>query len=337
MSSVSSISHFTRRILISQFINFYTRTNLINAVNTINKTNTIKANNELTFPEYFKVVELSQIRGYASKKKKKRAPFVPANALPFLDAVSVIKAMEVGWPNHTYEVHVKLGFEKGVQNVRGSVSFPKSMSQTAHFLVFTRGAKVQEALDAGATVVGGEEIVAEIQQGTFKFGEVDRCLATPDMLPAVSKIARILGPKQLMPTLKKGTVTDDIKGAIREMAGKFEFKNDKAGIIHAGIGKLSWTVSELRENIRVLLNEINEQGKAHLSKSKSKPKSIINEVCLNATRAPGIYILDYKDIMSGEKLKFMELNYQDLSLYKLDDLDQNNMNNINIDKSMGIN
>ncbi|CAG8536517.1 5803_t:CDS:2 [Dentiscutata erythropus] len=151
--------------------------------------------------------ELSQIRGYASKKKKKRAPFVPANALPFLDAVSVIKAMEVGWPNHTYEVHVKLGFEKGVQNVRGSVSFPKSMSTTAHFL---------------------------IQQGTFKFGEIDRCLATPDMLPAVSKIARILGPKQLMPTLKKGTVTDDIKGAIREMAGKFEFKNDKAGIIHAG-------------------------------------------------------------------------------------------------------
>ncbi|CAG8435139.1 2351_t:CDS:2 [Diversispora eburnea] len=222
--------------------------------------------------------ELSQIRGYASKKKKKRAPFVPANALPFLDAVSVIKAMEVGWPNHTYEVHVKLGFEKGVQNVR-----------------------VQEALDAGATVVGGEEIVAEIQQGTFKFGEIDRCLATPDMLPAVSKIARILGPKQLMPTLKKGTVTDDIKGAIREMAGKFEFKNDKAGIIHA-------------ENIRVLLNEIDEQGKAHLSKSKSRPKSIISEVCLNATRAPGIYILDYKDIMSGEKLKFMELNYQDLSL-----------------------
>ncbi|CAG8703784.1 15010_t:CDS:2, partial [Acaulospora colombiana] len=96
-----------------------------------------------------------------------------------------------------------------------------------------KGPKVQEALAAGAQIVGGEEIVTDILEGTFKFGEIDRCISTTDMLPSVLKIAKILGPRQLMPTIKKGTVTDDIAGTIKEMTGKFEFRNDRSGIIHA--------------------------------------------------------------------------------------------------------
>ncbi|RIB12911.1 ribosomal protein L1-like protein [Gigaspora rosea] len=250
--------------------------------------------NSFYFPENVKVV-LPQIREYARRRRRHAAKVIPDNSLPFTDAVSLIKAVEVGKPNSTWELHVELKFEKGAPPIRGSIFLPRPMSKTNKFLVFAKGAKAQEALEAGAHTVGGDELIAEIANGTFKFEDINKCLATPDIFPEVSKIARILGPKHLMPMAKRGTVTNDIASVIKDLTGKQEIKSDKAGV-------LFWPITDLRDNIKTILQEINKLGKSHSTKLSNK--DIITNVALSSTRGPGIYLLDYKILFekANEKL-----------------------------------
>lgn len=140
---------------------------------------------------------LQQAAGYASKKTVKENP----NALDLHEAIRILKAVEVGRPQHQIEMHVQCKIEKSTPPIRGSISLPRGVKQEAAILVFAEGKKAEEARSAGAAYVGGQELIEQVKNGDIKF---DKCLATPDMLPAVAKIARVLGPKGLMPTLKKG-------------------------------------------------------------------------------------------------------------------------------------
>jgi large subunit ribosomal protein L1 len=145
------------------------------------------------------VNRLQQAAGYASKKTVKENP----NALDLHEAIRILKAVEVGRPQHQFEMHVQCKIEKSTPPIRGSISLPRGVKQEASILVFAEGKKAEEARSAGAAYVGGQELIEQVKNGDIKF---DKCLATPDMLPAVAKIARVLGPKGLMPTLKKGKV-----------------------------------------------------------------------------------------------------------------------------------
>ncbi|CAG8639623.1 10924_t:CDS:2 [Cetraspora pellucida] len=251
------------------------------------------------------IKDAPQIREYARRRRRHAAKAIPDNSLPFTDAVSLIKAVEVGKPNSTWELHVELKLGKSAPPIRGSIFLPRSMSKTNKFLVFAKfygkGEKAQEALEAGAHTVGGDELITEIANGTFKFEGINKCLATPDIFPAVSKIARILGPKHLMPMAKRGTVTNDIANTIKDLTGKQEIKSDKSGVVHLGIGKLAWPITDLRDNIKAVLQEIDKLGKSHYTKAQDR--DIIKNVALSSTRGSGIYLLDYKILIERTKEK----------------------------------
>jgi large subunit ribosomal protein L1 len=142
---------------------------------------------------------LTQVRTYASKKSLKIRE--NPDAVELSQAINVLKAFEVGNPSHQIEAHIQCKIEKSTPLIRGSIVLPKSIKQEATILVFATGKKAEEAKAAGAHFVGGEELIEKVQAGELKF---DKCIATPQMFPSVTKIARILGPKGLMPTVKKG-------------------------------------------------------------------------------------------------------------------------------------
>jgi large subunit ribosomal protein L1 len=171
-----------------------------------------------------------QLRFYATKKKSLARD--NPDAIDLTQAVNILKAFEVGNPSHQIEAHVQCKIEKSTPLIRGSLVLPKSIKQEATILVFATGKKAEEAKAAGAHFVGGEELIERVQAGELKF---DKCIATPQMFPQVTKIARILGPKGLMPTVKKGTVTDDISNTIRTSKSSFDFKADKHGVLHTGM------------------------------------------------------------------------------------------------------
>lgn len=220
---------------------------------------------------------LQQAAGYASKKVVKENP----NALDLHEAIRVLKAVEVGRPQHQLEMHVQCKIEKSTPPIRGSIILPRGVKQEASILVFAEGKKAEEARAAGATYVGGQELVEQVKNGELKF---DKCISTPDMLPSVAKIARILGPKGLMPTLKKGeekmasgedkerrcsnlicmrlsgTVTEDISNTVQMSKGSFDFKGDKNGVLHTGFARVSFTPEEIEGERR----EYNERcGHCH--------------------------------------------------------------------------
>ncbi|CAG8507436.1 9260_t:CDS:2 [Ambispora leptoticha] len=198
--------------------------------------------------------------------------------------MAVIRALEVGKHNvHSYELHIKCKLDKGAIPIRGSVLLPTPLSKSTSILVFASGPLMNEVKNAGASLVGGEELIDDIAKGHQKLDKFDKAFSTVDIYPSVKSIARTLGPKGLMPMEKRGTVTNDIVKAVREAIGKFEFKADKQGVIHTGIGKLSMTETQLQGNILALLQEIRDIYK--LSNQKGKT---IEEVVLNSTRGPGI-------------------------------------------------
>lgn len=147
-----------------------------------------------------------QVRNYATKRKT--ASRENPDAIDLKQAVNILKAFEVGNPSHQIEAHVQCKIEKSTPLIRGSIVLPKSIKQEATILVFATGKKAEEAKAAGAHFVGGEEMIEKVQSGELKF---DKCIATPQMFPSVTKIARILGPKGLMPTVKKGICLQSIK------------------------------------------------------------------------------------------------------------------------------
>ena len=186
--------------------------------------------------------------------------------------------------NETVEVAFKLGIDTrhADQQIRGAVVLPNGTGKTRSVLVFAKGDKAKEAELAGADFVGAEDMIAKIEQGWFDFEVV---VATPDMMGLVGKLGRVLGPKGLMPNPKTGTVTPDVARAIKEIkAGKIEYRAEKAGIVHAPIGKASFTAEQLLENYRVLGETL----------TKAKPAAAkgqyMRSITVTSTMGPGVRI-----------------------------------------------
>jgi len=198
-----------------------------------------------------------------------------------LEAIELVKKAATAKFDETVEAAVRLGVDprKQDQAVRGVVVLPHGTGKTQRVLVFAKGDKLKEAEAAGADYVGDQELITKIQQGWFEF---DVCVATPDMMSEVGKLGRILGGKGLMPNPKAGTVTNDVAKAIAEIkAGKIEYRLDKAGQIHAPIGKASFDSQKLDENLKALIDAL----------SRAKPASskgiYLKNISISSTMGPG--------------------------------------------------
>jgi large subunit ribosomal protein L1 len=214
----------------------------------------------------------------ARKKVNREAKYSLEEALDLLKQTAQAKFDE------TVEVALRLGVDPKYpdQQVRGSVVLPHGTGKSIRVLVFAKGEKEKEAQEAGADFVGGEEIVAKIQGGWLDF---DKAVATPDMMGAVGKIGKILGPRGLMPNPKVGTVTFDVARAVRDLkGGKVEFKVDKTGTLHAGIGKVSFGKDKIRENFLTFFEAI---MKAKPSAAKG---TYIRTLALSTTMGVGIRV-----------------------------------------------
>jgi large subunit ribosomal protein L1 len=200
------------------------------------------------------------------------------------EAVALVKKASFAKFDESVDISVNLGVDprKSDQMVRGSVSLPHGTGKTARVLVFAKGAKEKEARDAGADYVGGDDLVEKIKEGWLEF---DKAVATPDMMGTVGKIGKILGPRGLMPNPKTGTVTMDVAKAIKDLkAGKVDFKVEKAGIVHALVGRVSFTEEALIENTKAVVESIN---KAKPSTSKGK---YLKRFTISSTMGPGIRV-----------------------------------------------
>jgi large subunit ribosomal protein L1 len=198
------------------------------------------------------------------------------------EAVKTIKERAKAKFDETIEVSMNLGIDPrhADQNVRGVVMLPHGTGKSLRVAVFARGDKAKQALDAGADLVGAEDLAEKVQAGQMDF---DRCIATPDMMAVVGRLGKVLGPRGLMPNPKLGTVTADVAEAVRAAkGGQVEFRAEKAGIIHAGVGKASFTEQALIENVKAFVGAI----------SRAKPSgakgTYIRKVSLSSTMGPGM-------------------------------------------------
>ncbi len=203
---------------------------------------------------------------------------------PINEAVKLIKERATAKFDETIEVAMNLGVDPrhADQMVRGVVNLPNGSGRTMRVGVFARGAKADEAKAAGADVVGAEDLVEKVQGGAIDF---DRCIATPDMMPLVGRLGKVLGPRGMMPNPKVGTVTMDITNAVKgAKGGSVEFRVEKAGIVHAGIGKASFSEEKLVENIKALVDAV---AKAKPAGSKG---TYIQRVAVSTSQGPGVKV-----------------------------------------------
>jgi large subunit ribosomal protein L1 len=212
------------------------------------------------------------------------AAFDRHKVLPLTQAIDLVKQNAKAKFDETIEISMNLGIDPrhADQMVRGLISLPNGTGKTVRVGVFARGAKAEEALAAGADVVGAEDLAEKIQGGEIAF---DRCIASPDMMGVVGRLGKILGPRGLMPNPRLGTVTQDLKGAISAAkAGQVEFRAEKAGIVHAGIGKASFPAEKLLENARAFADAI----------IKAKPAgakgTYVQKAALSSTMGPGVRV-----------------------------------------------
>jgi large subunit ribosomal protein L1 len=220
-----------------------------------------------------------------AKRIKKNREGIDALKLYALDeALGLVKARANTKFDETIEISMNLGVDPrhADQMVRGVCQLPNGSGRTFRVAVFARGAKADEAKAAGAEVVGAEELVEQVASGTIDF---DRCIATPDMMPLVGRLGKVLGPRGLMPNPKVGTVTMDITAAVAaSKGGAVEFRVEKAGIIHAGIGKASFDTSKLAENIKAFADAV----------VKAKPQgakgTYVRRIAISSTMGPGLKI-----------------------------------------------
>jgi len=199
------------------------------------------------------------------------------------DAVPLVKKIKFAKFDETVELHMRLGVDPkhADQMVRGTVVLPNGLGKSKKVLVIASGDKLKEALDAGADLVGGDDMVNKIQ--TENWTDFDAVIATPDMMRGVGKLGKVLGPRGLMPNPKTGTVTTDVANAVREVkAGKVEFRVDKTGVIHVPFGKISFDSLKLVENANTLLNAV---IKAKPSAAKGK---YVKSVTVCSTMGPGV-------------------------------------------------
>ncbi|QIB32385.1 50S ribosomal protein L1 [Ancylobacter pratisalsi] len=200
------------------------------------------------------------------------------------EALTLLKEKATAKFDETVEVALNLGVDPrhADQMVRGVCQLPNGSGRTVRVAVFARGAKADEALAAGADVVGAEDLLATVQGGTIEF---DRCIATPDMMPLVGRLGKVLGPRGLMPNPKVGTVTMDVKGAVEAAkGGAVEFRVEKAGIIHAGIGKVSFPADKLAENIRAFADAVVR------AKPTGAKGTYVQRIAVSSTMGPGLKI-----------------------------------------------
>ena len=216
------------------------------------------------------------------RTKAQRAKVEPEKVYPFEEACTLVCSTASAKFDETVEIVLKLGVDarKAEQNVRGSVPLPHGLGKQVRLVVFAKGEKAQEALDAGADMVGAEDLVEKIKGGFMDF---DSVVAAPDMMVQVGKIGKILGPRGLMPSPKVGTVTFDIKEAVRSIkAGRAEFRVDKAGLVHAPVGKASFGGAKIVENVTSLVQSI---ARAKPSSSKGV---YLKAGYMSLTMGPGV-------------------------------------------------
>ncbi|MBU5615168.1 50S ribosomal protein L1 [Geomonas azotofigens] len=223
------------------------------------------------------------------KLKEARAKVDRTKTYPLTDGLELVKSAAYAKFDETVDLVVKLGVDPrhADQMVRGAVVLPNGLGKDVRVLVFAKGEKEKEAREAGADYVGADDLVAKIQEGWFEF---DTAIATPDMMGVVGKIGKLLGPRGLMPNPKVGTVTFDLARAIKESkSGKVEFRVEKAGIVHAPVGKVSFTAETLRQNVVALVEALQK------AKPAAAKGTYMKKVAVSSTMGPGVTI-DLADI-----------------------------------------
>jgi large subunit ribosomal protein L1 len=200
------------------------------------------------------------------------------------EAIATVKSLSKAKFDETVEISMNLGIDPrhADQMVRSVVSLPHGTGKTVRVGVFARGPKAEEATAAGADVVGADDLAALVQEGKIEF---DRCIATPDMMGLVGRLGKILGPRGLMPNPKLGSVTMDVKGAVAAAkAGQVEFRAEKAGIVHAGIGKVSFDAEQLVENARAFVEAIQR------AKPTGAKGTYVKKVAVSSSMGPGLKV-----------------------------------------------
>ena len=213
-----------------------------------------------------------------------REAFAGKDNVTVEEAVNLVKTNATAKFDETVEIAVCLGVDPrhADQMVRGVVGLPNGTGKSVRVAVFARGPKAEEAQAAGADVVGAEDLMESIQGGNLDF---DRCIATPDMMPIVGRLGKILGPRNLMPNPKVGTVTMDVKAAVEAAkGGEVQFKVEKAGVVHAGVGKASFGEDKLVENVRAFM------GAVLKAKPAGAKGAYVKKVALSSTMGPGVSI-----------------------------------------------
>jgi len=222
--------------------------------------------------------------GMGKRLGKAREDIDPTTHYGVDDAIKMIKTKASAKFDETVELSLNLGVDPrhSDQMVRGVVQLPNGTGKSVRVGVFAKGDKAEEATAAGADVVGAEDLAEQIQKGVIDF---DRCIATPDMMPVVGRLGKILGPRGLMPNPKLGTVTPDVTAAVQAAkGGQVEYRVEKAGIIHAGVGKASFSEDALKENVKTLIGAV----------LQAKPSGVkgqyLKRVALSSTMGPGIRV-----------------------------------------------
>jgi len=221
---------------------------------------------------------------YGKRTRAAREAFAGKENVSVEEAISLVKTSAVAKFDETVEISLCLGVDPrhADQMVRGTVSLPNGTGKTVRVAVFARGPKAEEAQAAGADIVGAEDLMEIVQSGKIEF---DRCIATPDMMPIVGRLGKVLGPRNLMPNPKIGTVTMDVKAAVTAAkGGQVQFKAEKAGVVHAGIGKASFTEGKLVENLRAFVDAVQ---KARPAGAKG---TYMKKIAISSTMGPGVTI-----------------------------------------------
>jgi large subunit ribosomal protein L1 len=220
----------------------------------------------------------------AKRVAKSREGVDPNKAYALSEAIKLLKDHSTVKFDETIEVAMNLGVDPrhADQMVRGVVNLPNGTGRTVRVAVFARNEKADEARAAGADIVGAEDLVEIVQKGEINF---DRCIATPDMMPLVGRLGKVLGPRGMMPNPKVGTVTADIAGAVKaSKGGAVEFRVEKAGIVHGGVGKVSFDVKALEENIRAFTDAVNR------AKPAGAKGVYLKKVSVTSTMGPGLKV-----------------------------------------------
>ncbi|MDR6267690.1 MULTISPECIES: 50S ribosomal protein L1 [Rhodobacterales] len=221
---------------------------------------------------------------YGKRTTAARAEFAGKENLSVEEAVALVKSNAKAKFDETVEIAMNLGVDPrhADQMVRGVVTLPNGTGKTVRVAVFARGPKAEEATAAGADIVGAEDLMEIIQGGKIEF---DRCIATPDMMPIVGRLGKVLGPRNLMPNPKVGTVTMDVKAAVEAAkGGEVQFKVEKAGVIHAGVGKASFGEAQLVENVKAFVSAVQK------AKPTGSKGSYMKRINLSSTMGPGVSV-----------------------------------------------